>query len=141
MKAVLDSCVALKWVLAEADSPKALDLRTQFQNRLHELLSPDIFFAECAHALVRAERKAIIKQGEAAVLLGDLLSTPPDLHGFTPLMARAVEIASDMRCGFYDCLYIALAEREGCELVTSDQKMVANLQKQFPFIVPLSSLP
>ena len=56
-------------------------------------------------------------------------------------MARAVEIASDMRCGFYDCLYVALAEREGCELVTSDQKMVAKLQKRFPFIVPLSRLP
>ena len=76
-----------------------------------------------------------------AVLLGDLLSTPPDLHGYLPLLARAVEIASDMRCGFYDCLYVALAEREACELVTSDQKMVAHLQKQFPFIVPLSSLP
>jgi hypothetical protein len=79
MKAVLDSCVALKWVLAKVDSPKALDLRTQFQGRLHELLSPDGFLAECAHALVRAERKSIIKQGEAAVLLGDILSTPPDL--------------------------------------------------------------
>jgi|SRR5207247_1877000 len=141
MKTVLDSCVALKWVLTEADSAKALDLRAQFQKQLHELLSPDIFLAECAHALVRAERKAIIKQGEAAVLLGDLLSTPPDLHGYLPLLARAVEIASDMRCGFYDCLYVALAEREACELVTSDQKMVAHLQKQFPFIVPLSSLP
>jgi predicted nucleic acid-binding protein len=141
MKAVLDSRVALKWVLAEADSAKALDVRTKFQKQLHELLSPDIFFAECAHALARAERKAIIKQGEAAVLLGDILSTPPDLHGYLALMPRAVEIASDMRCGFYDCLYIALAEREGCELLTSDQKMVAHLPAQFPFIVPLSSLP
>lgn len=141
MKAVLDSCVALKWVLAEADSPKALNLRAQFQKRLHQLLSPDIFLAECSHALVKAERKTIIKQGEAAVLLGDILSTPPDMHGYVALMPRAVEIASDMRCGFYDCLYVALAEREACELVTSDQKMVTNLQKRFPFIILLSSLP
>ena len=140
MKAVLDSCVALKWALAEADSPQALELRAQFEQQLHALLSPDIFLAECSHALLKAERKGVIKKGDAALLLGDILSTPPDMHGYIPLMARAVEIASDMRCGFYDCLYVALAERENCELVTTDLKMIANLQKFFPFIVPLSSL-
>src|SRR6266436_5029922 len=144
MKAVQDSCVALKWVVTEADSPKALDLRNQFQKQLHDLLSPDIFLAECAHALVRAERKAILKQGEAAVLLGDILSTPPDLHGYIPLMARAVEIASDMRCGFYDCLYIALAERQGCELVTFRPKNGHSSSKAIPlhctaFKFPLDS--
>lgn len=38
-------------------------------------------------------------------------------------------------------MYVALAEREGCELVTDDQKLIANLKPQFPFIVPLTSLP
>ncbi len=141
MIAVLDSCVALKWVLTETDSAKALLLRDGFQNQLHEFLAPDIFLAECSHALLKAERRNIIATGEAAFLLGDIVSTPPDLHSFIPLMARAVEIASDMRCGFYDCLYVALAERENCELITSDQKMIVNLQPQFPFIVPLSLLP
>jgi hypothetical protein len=79
MKAVLDSCVALKWVLVEADSPKAVTLRTQYQQQQHELLSPDVFHVECAHALVRAERKAILRPGDAAALLGDILSTPPVL--------------------------------------------------------------
>jgi predicted nucleic acid-binding protein len=141
MKAVLDSCVALKWVLVEADSPKAVTLRTQYQQQQHELLSPDVFHVECAHALVRAERKAIFRPGDAAALLGDILSTSPVLFASPPLLARAVEIASTMRCGVYDCLYVALAERESCELGTSDQRMAANLQKRFPFIVLLSSLP
>jgi hypothetical protein len=35
----------------------------------------------------------------------------------------------------------ALAEREGCELVTADQKSINNLAPHFPFIVPLTSLP
>jgi len=46
-----------------------------------------------------------------------------------------------MRVGVYDCLYVALAEREGCELITADDKLVKNLQPHFPFIVPLASLP
>ncbi len=120
MKYVLDASVALKWVLTEADSAKALDLRDQFRKQLHELLAPDIFLSEAAHALTRAERKGIIKQGEAAILLADILSTPPDLHPVRPLLPRAVDISSQMRVGYYDCLYVALAERENCRMVTAD---------------------
>ena len=60
---------------------------------------------------------------------------------FEPLLDRAVDISSQTRSGLYDCLYIALAEREGCELVTDDQKLIANLKPYFPFIVSLASLP
>jgi predicted nucleic acid-binding protein len=36
---------------------------------------------------------------------------------------------------------VALAEREKCDFVTADDKLVKNLQGQFPFIKSLSSLP
>ena len=58
-----------------------------------------------------------------------------------PLLDRAVQISYQTRSGLYDCLYVALAEREGCELVTDDQKLIANLKPHFPFIVPLASPP
>jgi predicted nucleic acid-binding protein len=41
----------------------------------------------------------------------------------------------------YDCLYLALAEREGCELVTADDKLVKSLQARFRFILPLALVP
>jgi len=141
MKVVLDSCVALKWVLTEHDSAKALDLREEFRRNLHEFLAPDIFLVECAHSLARAERKKLILKGEAAALLAKIISTAPSFHPHSFLLARALDIASDMRCGVYDCLYVALAEREGCELLTADQKLIATLQKDFPFIVPLWAIP
>jgi hypothetical protein len=37
MKYVLDSSVALKWVLPEANSGKAIRLRDDYSNGLHEL--------------------------------------------------------------------------------------------------------
>lgn len=46
-----------------------------------------------------------------------------------------------MRIGVYDCLYVALAERENCEPVTADDKLLKNLGTQLPFIVLLSALP
>src|SRR5207253_6858690 len=115
MKYVLDASVALKWVLTELDSPKALAVRADFRNQLHELLAPDVFSVEVAHALTRAERRGLIKPPQAAQLLADVLSTPIPLHAYQLLLPRAVAISSAMRCGVYDCLYIALAEREGCE--------------------------
>jgi predicted nucleic acid-binding protein len=141
MKYVLDSNIALKWVLAEPDSPRAKQLRDDFGKSIHELISPDIFEVEVAHALTRAERQRKIAVGHAGVLWADILSTPPRFERSGPLVPRAIAISSVMRVGVYDCLYVALAEREGCELATSDDKLVKNLQPHFPFIVPLVSVP
>jgi predicted nucleic acid-binding protein len=141
MKYVLDANVAIKWVLTEPDSPKALALRTDYQAQIHELIAPDIIPVEVAHALTRAERRNLIKQGQAAGLLAVVMMTCPPQHPYQPLLQRATAISSQARIGVYDCLYVALAEREKCELVTADAKLISKLQGQFPFIVPLISVP
>jgi predicted nucleic acid-binding protein len=141
VKYVLDASVALKWVLTEPDSPKALSVRDDFRRHLHELLAPDILLVEVAHALTRAERKGIIKPPQAIRLLADLLSTPMPLHPYRSLLAKAMAISSHLRCGVYDCLYIALAEQESCQFITADDKLVKNLGAHFPFIVSLASMP
>ncbi len=69
------------------------------------------------------------------------MADAPQSHLSLPLMPRAYAISSAARIGVYDCLYVALAEREGCELVTADMRLVNGLGPQFPFIVPLSWLP
>jgi predicted nucleic acid-binding protein len=140
MKYVLDASVALKWVLSESDSPAANKLREEFTRDVHELVAPDTFLAEVAHALTKAERRGLIGAGQASLLLGDILTTRPDLHAFVPLLARAAELATQARIGVYDCLYVGLAEREQCPLVKADQRLVNTFQGQFP-IVLLSSLP
>jgi predicted nucleic acid-binding protein len=141
MKYVLDSNIALKWVLTEADSDKARRLRSEFQNQVHELRAPDVFPVEIAHGLAKAERRGIIPQGDADRLLTNVLSTPPQLHTYLPLLKRALDMASRARIGVYDCLYVALAEREGCELVTADDRLLRTLRPTFPFIIALGSLP
>jgi predicted nucleic acid-binding protein len=141
MKFVLDSNVALKWVLAEPDSPNANQLRSDFQNAIHFLISPDVFQVEIAHAFTRAERQGRIAVSNAGILWADVMSTPPRLEASGLLLPRAIQISSAARIGLYDCLYVALADREGCELVTADDKLVKNLQPSFPFIKHLSSFP
>ena len=136
---MLDVNVALKWVLNEVDSTNARRLRDDWRAQIHELIVPDVFPFEAAHALTRAERRRLI--GDAAQFWGEIMTDCPRLFPLLPLAHRALTISRQARIGFYDCLYVALAEREGCELVTADTRMVATLKPTFPFIIDLASLP
>jgi predicted nucleic acid-binding protein len=111
MRCVLDSSVAFKWVVLEADSDKARRLRDDFQHALHELLAPDVFTAELAHALTRAERQGRLTAGEALALWADVMTTPPQLLPSATLTPRAIEFSSKMRVGVYDCLYVPSPNR------------------------------
>jgi predicted nucleic acid-binding protein len=141
MKYVIDSNVALKWVLPEPDADKAIQLRDEFRSAIHELLAPDIFPVEVLHALTRAERQKRIPVGSGHKLWRSIMTDAPALHPHIPLLDRAYQIASLARIGIYDCLYVALAEQVACELVTADDKLLRNLHPTFPFIVSLASLP
>ncbi len=137
MKYVLDSSVALKWVLPEADSAKAIRLRDEYCNGIHELLAPDIFPSEIANGLASAERQRRIGAGESAVFLNDVLSAAPAQYHSSTLLIRTMEIAIPSKQAVYDCIYVALAEKEGCELLTADDKLARRLRSAYPFIVSL----
>lgn len=141
MRYVLDASVGLCWVMPRPLSFKALQLRDDYRKSIHELIAPAHFPGEIASAATKAERQKIIPVGDARRLIADVLNTPPILFSLDPLFYRAVEISSQTRTGFYDCLYVALAEQENCELVTADDKLINALQGRFSFLVPLAALP
>jgi predicted nucleic acid-binding protein len=141
MRYVLDSSAAIQWVLPEKDSAKATRLRDDYHHAVHELLAPDIFPAEMLNALTKAERTKRISIGDARVLYQSIIADAPVLHPYLSLLDRAGEVASRFRVALYDCLYLALAERAGCELVTADTRFLNNLRPHFPFLVDLASLP
>ena len=141
MKLILDSSVAFKTLVPEQGSDKAIKLLEEYQQGLHELLAPDTFPSDCAEVLVNAERKGTIPPGEIDDHLSDLLAVGVPLHPSFPLLPRAAVIALLTRLTIYASLYIALAEREQCQLLTADQKVIRNTRKHFSFILPFTSLP
>ena len=141
MSYVLDSNVALKWVLPEIDSHKSMQVRDDFLADLHEILAPDVFLGEVGPSLTRLERRKLIQPPDRARKFSDILAALPALYSSLPVSTRAYEISSQTRHGFYDCLDVALAEREQCELVAADQRLINNLARAFPFIKSLASLP
>jgi predicted nucleic acid-binding protein len=143
MRRVVDACSAFKWVVVEVDSDKALRLRDEFRNGVCDLMALDIFPAEMGSSLLSAQKRGRISNF-APPLFG-VLAESVQLHDTTallPAVARIVaSITSGMKFSLYDCLYVALAEREGCELVTADDRLVRVFQKDYPFVTSLSSLP
>ena len=137
MRYVLDSSVALKIALPEPDSAKAVQLRDDFRNGIHELLAIDVFPIEVGHALTRAERQRRIPPFSASGLWQKIMADCPILFPSIPLMPRALYLSSNARIGVYDCLYVALAEQEQCQVVSGDQRLVNTFPNQ---VVHLSLL-
>lgn len=141
MKYVLDASVAFKWEVLEIDTDKARRLRDDWRIGAHEFHAPDVFPVELFHSITRAQRQGRITLTEGALFAARAFGELPHLHDSVPLLLRAYELSSQYRIGVYDCIYIVLAEREGCEFVTADARISANLATTFPFIVQLVSLP
>lgn len=142
MKYVIDCSTAFPIYVAEPLTAKATTLRDNYLNGVDELVAPDFLTTEMSNALIVAERRGRIGLGDATRLFRAFLQQVPALHPAWPaLLPRAHALAEATVASVYDCLYVALAEREGCAMVTADDKLVKNLQPRFPFIVALASLP
>ncbi len=111
MKYILDSSAAFKWAVPEPGFAKADQLRDEYLNGVHELLAPDVFPFEIAHALTRAERQARITLGQARSLWLTVMATTPQLVPGLPLAQRAIAISSQIRIGVYDCCRVGRARR------------------------------
>jgi predicted nucleic acid-binding protein len=128
-------------MLSESDSDKARQVRAEYLNQVHELVAPDVFPIEVAHALARSERRGIIQPAEGLAFLANILASQPLLVPYIPLLWRAYAISSQARIGVYDCLYVALAERERCDFLTADDRLARTLRPSFSFITTLATLP
>jgi predicted nucleic acid-binding protein len=140
MNYVVDASVQIKTYVQEENSGKAARLRDEYHQGVHQLIAPDLFPTEMCNVLMILERSGKIKSGDAELFFRQFLSEVPPLHPAIPLLPRALEIAKQFQQTVYDCLYVALAEREGYELVTADDRLVNALRSKLPFVVALSSL-
>jgi predicted nucleic acid-binding protein len=104
MRYVLDSSVAFKWVVPEVDSDKAILLRDETRQGSHELLAPDVFPIEIAHALTRAERQGRVSAADGWRLWLDVMTDSPMLQPSLTLMPRAFALSSALQIGVYDCV-------------------------------------
>lgn len=136
---VVDASVAIKWFLPEVHSEAAARLL----RRAYRLLAPDLIWAEFGNALWKKWRRKEIEANVAQGILQDFRRFPVDVHGSDLLVQTAWEIAVEFELTVYDSLYLALAQRTGCSLVTADSKFrnVLKSTRLAPFVLWIEDLP
>lgn len=124
MTIVVDASVAVKWMVAEPGNDAArvlLDLPDP-------LIAPDWLMLEAASAFWRKVKSSELLEIHAMRHIDDLPEFFSRLFDSRELARSALSLGFRLRHPVYDCLYLALAQREGCRLVTADeafhQKMV-----------------
>ncbi len=136
MKYVLDASVAVRWKLKAPHFAQARRLRSDYQNQIHELIAPETILWETANAFIKAERGKVIPTDAAKAYFYDFLTTQPMMYGVRQLIHAAMDLAFQTQAGLYDSTYMTLAQRENCEFLTADDRLIRTLkgQSRFSFV-------
>jgi predicted nucleic acid-binding protein len=136
---VIDSSVAVKWVIEEDDSDTAQLILDQYKDRKIVLQAPALIHAEFGNIIWKKQ----IYQGLSTADANSAIKTFQQLSFIlAPTSASfndAFKIAVKYQRTFYDSLYLALSEREKCRFVTADEKLYNSVKSAFPNTVLLAN--
>ncbi len=124
MTLVVDASVAVKFVVREHDTEAARRL-LQISD---PLIAPDWLMVEAASTFWRKVKRSELMAIHATRHLEDLPQFFERLYPSTALVRAAFDWSIKLKHPVYDCLYLALAEREGCRLITADEKFASVVQ-------------
>lgn len=121
---VVDASLVLKWVLEERYTAEAFALLEEWQKRDVRPVAPGLLAFEVANALYKRLGRRELTIDVAKGRLDDLLTMGPDLEDDRSIHTRALDLAYGFgRPTAYDAHYLALAERQGCECWTGDERL------------------
>ncbi|MBI4468240.1 MAG: type II toxin-antitoxin system VapC family toxin [Acidobacteria bacterium] len=124
-RAVLDASVAVRWVVPERGSGEAIALLVQPIT----WLSPRLMVSEVAATLRRKTRSGELSPETAFQALEIILDAVHDgivrLAEDETAVRLALTLALALGHKLPDCLYLALAEKEGAALATADRRLAA----------------
>lgn len=124
---VVDASVGAKWFLEEEYS----DAARRLIKGSPRLIVPDLFFIEIGSVYSRKVRRQELEKQDATVLLEALLAIDLEVHSALPLLAFSFDLALRCGCALYDALYLSLALKQGCHLVTADRRFVETVSSAF----------
>ena len=87
-------------------------------------MAPELIDAEVLNTLARFERAGIMTEAQARHAIGAFVLAPVERIPHASLVARAWERRANLST--YDALYVALATRLGCPLITADTRLAAS---------------
>ena len=134
---VVDASIAIKWVLYEPDSATAKALLAEWIDKETVILAPALLAYEITNSLYQKTRRGEITVDRARLALMTVLTTDLVFDSFqgSSLSIRALEFAHRFNLpATYDSHYLALAERESCELWTADTRLWNSIKGKLPWV-------
>lgn len=122
---VIDASVAAKWFFEEEYSGSALNI---FHSD-HILHAPDFILLEIDNVICKRGKSGEITDSEGEEVRTSMRLMPLRKHNLQLLMDTAFEIACLAGISIYDSLYIALAVRLDCPVVTADKRLYNAIRK------------
>ncbi|MGE0212843.1 MAG: type II toxin-antitoxin system VapC family toxin [Parvibaculaceae bacterium] len=120
----IDASVLVKAFVREKDSDKADALFASDT----VLIAPAHALAEVGDVLYRKLRGGQITEEQLRLayigLPGSFQPVPLE-----SILQQAIEVAIEIEHSVYDCLYLVVAQRHDCQLVTADTKFVAKVRQ------------
>lgn len=127
MTLVMDASVAAKWLFEEVDSEKARWLLEEARDGNLKLIAPEIIGAEIANVLWKRVYRGELQFREALAHYDRFQRVCPAPVEISLLAQDALKVALQYRHSVCDCLYVSLALKARCDLITADTKLHAAL--------------
>ena len=118
----VDASVLVKWYAPEKEEnlEQAYDLYKAVQSFEIRAITSDLLIFELSNALLKGKkhRASEIKEALDTFFQTPIETVPTD----SALIKNAVEIAERHELTVYDAIYVALAKRFGCQLLTANPR-------------------
>jgi predicted nucleic acid-binding protein len=135
---VVDSAVAIKWFVAEPHSAEARRVLESYRAGATVFLAPDLIHSEFGNIVWKKHLFQGLTAADARAILAEFRNVVFRITPASDLLEEAFRLAAQHRRTVYDMLYVALSLREGCPMVTADEKLYAALHPVLPNIVSLA---
>lgn len=96
--------------------------------------APTLFPYEIISAINVAINRKRIKESFGYTAVKYITSLGIGLISFNDLIETTFQMARQYGLSTYDCAYMALAEKENCNLITGDKKLFKAIRKHFPWV-------
>ncbi|MDE1148204.1 MAG: type II toxin-antitoxin system VapC family toxin [Azospirillaceae bacterium] len=126
---VIDASVAIKWVVDEDGTARALSLL-----RRYRLIAPDLLLPECANILWKKVQRQELLREEARMAVRLIQTASLELLPMRQIFEKATQLSIDLGHPAYDCFYLVAALEYGCPFVTADDRLVRKLAQVPPTI-------
>lgn len=124
---VVDASVVVGWYVEQAGSAMARRLALSARR----LIAPAWMLLEVGNALARRSAGGGVRRGFAGDVIRSLRQRGVvALHDVEPLIVHASALAEELAHPIYDCVYLALSQREGAMLATFDRQLAKLAQGQ-----------